>query len=216
MTGSWSPSPLCHSIAGSGAASDGLLKGVAPGAKLAEGKVCGEDGCPWSPILAGTQWAATEVHAKIINRCLGSIDPPDVDPLEAAVNDLSAQTGALFVIAAGKDGCGYRVHPVGSPRTAVAALSAAAVAVADRGYIANFSSCGPGAGDSALRPEISAPGVNITVAVPAAAPPRHSCIRQNGLLAPAVNGQLQSSGLGHRSKSAERVQVSTLRRVGAR
>ncbi|WP_328415246.1 S8 family serine peptidase [Micromonospora sp. NBC_00389] len=148
--------------------------------------------------------------------CLGSIDPPDVDPLEAAVNDLSAQTGALFVIAAGKDGCGYGVHPVGSPRTAVAALSAAAVAVADRGYIANFSSCGPGAGDSALKPEISAPGVNITVAVPAAAPPRHSCIRQNGLLAPAVNGQLQSSGLGHRSKSVERVQVSTLRRVGAR
>ncbi|SIR95238.1 Serine protease, subtilisin family [Micromonospora avicenniae] len=155
---------VSSTIAGSGAASEGSFKGVAPGAKLAEGKVCGVDGCPWSAILAGMQWAATEVHAKVINMSLGSIDTPGVDPLEAAVNDLSAQTGALFVIAAGNDGCSYGAHPIGSPSTADAALSVAAVT--DDDYIASFSSCGPRAGDSALKPEISAPGVNITAAVP--------------------------------------------------
>ncbi|SCL35341.1 Subtilase family protein [Micromonospora rhizosphaerae] len=155
---------VSSTIAGSGAASDGLRKGVAPGAKLAEGKVCSEDGCPWSAILAGMQWAATEVHAKVINMSLGGVDTPGVDPLEAAVNDLSAQTGALFVIAAGNGGCGYGVHPVGSPSTADTALSVAAVAQND--YVASFSSCGPRGGDSALKPEISAPGVNITAAVP--------------------------------------------------
>ena len=75
----------------------------------------------------GMQWAATEVHAKVISMSLGGADTPGIDPLEAAVNDLSAQTGALFVIAAGNNGCGYGSHPVGSPSTADAALSVAAV-----------------------------------------------------------------------------------------
>ncbi|MEU2167778.1 S8 family serine peptidase [Micromonospora chersina] len=155
---------VSSTIAGSGAASNGTRKGVAPGAKLAEGKVCGQNGCPTSAILAGMQWAATDVHAKVINMSLGSIDSPGIDPLEAAVNDLSAQTGALFVISAGNNGCSYGSHPVGSPSTADAALSVAAVTADD--YIASFSSCGPRTEDSALKPEISAPGVNITAAVP--------------------------------------------------
>ncbi|MEH1163979.1 S8 family serine peptidase [Micromonospora sp. CPCC 205539] len=155
---------VSSTIAGTGAASDGLRKGVAPGAKLAEGKVCGADGCPWSAIIAGMQWAATEVHAKVISMSLGGSDTPGVDPLEAAVNDLSAQTGALFVIAAGNSGCGYGSHPVGSPSTADAALSVAAVDGND--HLASFSSCGPRNVDYALKPEISAPGVGIVAAFP--------------------------------------------------
>ncbi|GAB3329411.1 S8 family serine peptidase [Micromonospora halotolerans] len=155
---------VSSTIGGSGVASNGLRKGVAPGAKLAEGKVCTEDGCPWSAILAGMQWAANEVHAKVINMSLGGLDTPGIDPLEAAVNDLSAQTGALFVIAAGNNGCRYGARPVGSPSTADAALSVAAVNSAD--FIADFSSCGPRVIDNALKPEISAPGVGIVAAVP--------------------------------------------------
>ncbi len=50
------------------------------------------------------EWAATEVKAKVVNISLGGQDSPEIDPLEEAVNRLTAQTGTLFVIAAGNSG----------------------------------------------------------------------------------------------------------------
>ena len=52
------------------------------------------------------EWAATEVKAKVVNISLGGQDTPELDPLEEAVNRLTAQTGTLFVIAAGNSGPG--------------------------------------------------------------------------------------------------------------
>ncbi|MET7951634.1 S8 family serine peptidase [Micromonospora sp. NPDC005324] len=81
-------------------------------------------GCPESAILAGMQWAAVDQHADVINMSLGGPNTPEIDPLEAAVDSLTAQTGALFVIAAGNVGSD---GSVASPSTADAALSVGAV-----------------------------------------------------------------------------------------
>ncbi|WP_163508748.1 S8 family serine peptidase [Fodinicola acaciae] len=146
-------------ITGSGAASNGKYKGVAPDTKLAIGKVCGDQYCEDSAILAGMTWAAKTVHAKVVNISIGGGDTPGLDPLETAVEDLSAATGTLFVIAAGNDGCDGCVN---SPGSADSALTVAAVDKKDK--LANFSSRGPRIGDSAIKPDIAAPGVNIVAA----------------------------------------------------
>ncbi|MBQ1025621.1 S8 family serine peptidase [Micromonospora sp. C95] len=146
-------------IAGSGAASEGRNRGVAPDATLLSGKVCEEFGCTESAILAGMQWAATEVEADVVNLSLGGADTPEVDPLEEAVNTLTEQTGALFVISAGNAG---RAGTVGSPASADAALAVGAVDRDDQ--LAYFSSQGPRVGDDALKPDITAPGVDIVAA----------------------------------------------------
>ncbi|MGW6449247.1 S8 family peptidase [Lentzea sp. NPDC055074] len=140
------------------ASHDAKYGGVAPGAQLIDAKVCVEFGCQESWILDGMRWAA-EQGAQVINLSLGGSDTPEVDPLEQAVNDLTAQYGTLFVIAAGNSGS---PGSVGSPSTAEAALSVGAV---DRGdVLAPFSSKGPRVGDSGLKPEVTAPGVDIVAA----------------------------------------------------
>jgi subtilisin family serine protease len=146
-------------IAGSGAASGGRYRGVAPGARLLDGKVCVSYGCEESWILAGMQWAA-EQGASVVNLSLGGPDTPEIDPLEQAVNTLTDQYGVLFVIAAGNDpGAGT----VSSPATADAALAVGAVD--DTDALAWFSSQGPRAGDDGLKPDLTAPGVDITAAL---------------------------------------------------
>ncbi|WP_433831318.1 S8 family serine peptidase [Actinoplanes sp. CA-015351] len=149
-------------VGGSGAGSDGRYRGMAPGAALLDGKVCfdwfGQGACPESAILAGMQWAA-EQGADVVNMSLGSPDSPGVDPLEAAVDELTAAYDTLFVIAAGNDGL---PQSVGSPATADAALAVGAVT--KEKVVDGYSSQGPRLGDYAVKPEITAPGSDITAA----------------------------------------------------
>ncbi|MEV6712451.1 S8 family serine peptidase [Lentzea sp. NPDC051208] len=140
------------------ASRDSKYGGVAPGAQLIDAKVCVEFGCQESWILDGMRWAA-EQGAQVVNMSLGGGDTPEIDPLEQAVNDLTAQYGTLFVIAAGNSGSSGSVS---SPSTAEAALSVGAVDRDDK--IAPFSSKGPRVGDSGLKPEVTAPGVDIVAA----------------------------------------------------
>ncbi|HEY0471332.1 MAG TPA: S8 family serine peptidase [Kribbella sp.] len=151
---------VASTIAGTAAASAGKYKGVAPDAKLYDGKVCELRGCPDSAILAGMEWAATEVKAKVVNISLGGQDTPELDPIELAVNRLTAQTGTLFVIAAGNSGPG--AGSVESPGSADAALTVGAVDKQDK--LAEFSSRGPRIGDGAVKPDVTAPGVDIVAA----------------------------------------------------
>ncbi|MEV7426654.1 S8 family serine peptidase [Streptomyces sp. NPDC091212] len=145
--------------AGSGAKSGGKYKGVAPGAKVLDGKVLDDNG--WgddSGIIAGMQWAADQ-GARIANLSLGGQDTAETDPLEAAVDKLSAEKNILFVIAAGNEG--PDAGTIGSPGSAASALTVGAVDSSDR--IADFSSVGPTA-DGSLKPDITAPGVDIVAA----------------------------------------------------
>ncbi|MGM1062857.1 S8 family serine peptidase, partial [Saccharothrix sp. Mg75] len=145
-------------VAATIASGDRGYRGVAPGARILDGKVCSNGGCPESWVMAGMQWAVDE-GADIVNLSLGGYDSPGVDPLEEAVNRLSAETGALFVVAAGNGG---RSRSIDSPGSADAALTVGAVRHDDD--LAHFSSRGPRNGDGAVKPDITAPGLNIVAA----------------------------------------------------
>ncbi|WP_329104140.1 S8 family serine peptidase [Micromonospora sp. NBC_01699] len=150
---------VAATVAGTGAGSGGTRKGVAPGASLLVGKVLGDDGSGYeSWIISGMEWAADE-GAAVVNMSLGGGPTDGSDPLSQAVDRITAEDGTLFVIAAGNDGADYSV---GTPGVAPSALTVGAV---DRDEsLADFSSRGPRLGDEGLKPEITAPGVDIVAA----------------------------------------------------
>ena len=151
-------------VAGTGAKSGGKYRGIAAGASILDGKVLDDNGYGTdSGIIAGMQWAV-EQGADIANLSLGGRDTPEVDPVEQAVESLTAQYGTLFVIAAGNAPFGDAVpYSISSPSTAPSALAVGAV---DRdNSLAGFSNRGPVVGDGAVKPEITAPGVNIVAAL---------------------------------------------------
>ncbi|MER5687685.1 S8 family serine peptidase [Streptomyces sp. NPDC002205] len=151
---------VASTIAGSGANSDGKYKGVAPGADLLIGKVLSNSGQGTdSSILAGMEWAVDQ-GADVVSMSLGGTDTPGEDALTNAVNSLSASSNTLFVIAAGNAGPGEST--LGTPGAADAALTVGAVDKSDA--LADFSSRGPRLGDMAIKPEITAPGVDIVAA----------------------------------------------------
>jgi subtilisin family serine protease len=135
-------------IAGSGAAAGGQVRGVAPDATLVSGRVCvnafGDSACPLSSILAGMEWAVVQQGARIVSLSLASGDSSGDDPLEDAINQLSAEHGALFVVAGGG---------------AEAALTVGAI---DRdGERAPSSGQGPRVGAHGRKPDLIAPSAGI-------------------------------------------------------
>ncbi|WP_329124828.1 S8 family peptidase [Streptomyces sp. NBC_01353] len=151
---------VASTVAGSGAASQGRYKGVAPGADLLVGKVLDGGGSGYiSWILEGMEWAAAQ-HADIVSMSLGSSLPSDgSDPLSQAVETLSADGGPLFVVAAGNDGA---PRTIGAPAAAPSALTVGSVT--KEGAMSSFSSRGPAVADGGVKPEITAPGSAITAA----------------------------------------------------
>ncbi|MEV5600761.1 S8 family serine peptidase [Streptomyces sp. NPDC052299] len=153
-------------IAGTGAASEGKEKGAAPGAQLLVGKVLGNEGTgDESYSIAGMEWAKAQ-GADIVSMSLGSPEGSDgTDPMSQAVNELSADGGPLFVIAAGN---AYDPGTIGAPGAAASALTVAAVDGNDER--APFSSQGPLTGTHGLKPDVSAPGVDVTAAASQSVP----------------------------------------------
>jgi subtilisin family serine protease len=151
---------VASTVAGTGANSGGTYAGVAPGSTLLDGKVLDGTGFGTdSAVLAGMEWAAPRAH--VVSMSLGNQQPSDgADPLAQAVDSLTAQHGTLFVIAAGNDGPG--ASTVSSPGSAASALTVGAVDRDDT--LADFSSRGPRLGGSLVKPEITAPGVDIVAA----------------------------------------------------
>src|SRR5690606_34552993 len=149
---------VAGTVAGSGAASGGKYTGVAPGARLMSGKVCNSfGGCPDSAVIAGMEWAATQ-GADIANLSLGGGPTDGTDPLSLAVYPITAEHDILFVIAAGNSGF-LGDGSVSTPGAADAALTVGSVTKSEQ--LSPTSSLGPRVGDFAIKPDITAPGVEI-------------------------------------------------------
>ena len=167
FTGSTSPADdnghgthVSSLIVGSGAGSDGARRGIAPEADLISGKVLAGDGFGQeSWVIAGMEWAAAQ-DADVVNLSLSSPPADGDDLVSEALDRLSATTGTLFVAAAGNRGnLGANPYTIGSPGVAASALTVGAVDAAGKQAI--FSSEGPTRGTYRLKPDLSAPGVNL-------------------------------------------------------
>lgn len=148
-------------VGGSGAAGDGSMKGVAPGTSLAVGKVLNDQGYGLdSWIIAGMEWAVAE-QADVVSMSLGNSTVGDcTDPMAEAAKRLSQNADTLFVVAAGN--AGSNNETVSSPGCVPGVLTVGAVDRDDT--TAWFSSRGPVAVIHTLKPEIAAPGVDISAA----------------------------------------------------
>ncbi|MGZ2359342.1 S8 family serine peptidase [Streptomyces sp. 372A] len=183
---------------------DGTYRGVAPDASLAVGKVCDNTGtCPTSALLAGIDWAVNTVHAKVVNLSLGG--PADeTDPAIAVINDLSASTGTLFVVAAGNDG-EFGTGSVGAPAIANAALAVGAVDSEDE--LAPFSSRGPRPSDNAVKPDLTAPGVAIVAAKMGGG---HTAKSGTSMATPHVAGSAALVAQAHPDWSGEQIKTALM------
>ncbi|MGV9312229.1 S8 family peptidase [Streptomyces sp. NPDC003691] len=151
---------IASTAAGTGAASGGTHKGVAPGATLLNGKVLDAQGSSsFSKIMEAIDWAVAQ-GADVVSLSFGSADSPGIDPMEALVNKYTTEKGVLFAIAAGNNGPGPST--IGSPGTAAEALTVGAVD--NDNVIAGFSSRGPRGEGGNIKPDVTAPGVAVTAA----------------------------------------------------
>jgi subtilisin family serine protease len=146
-------------IAGTGAASGGRYRGVAPDAKLAVAKVIDASGfgqVSW--LIEGMEWVAA--RAPIVSMSVTvQMETDGTDPASLAADNLTEQYGSLFVVAAGNNAGNLAV---GAPAAADAALAVGAVD--KQGKLAPYSNGGPRQGDAAVKPEIAAPGTDIVAA----------------------------------------------------
>lgn len=145
-------------ICGTGAASNGKYKGVAPKADLIAAKVLDSSGSgSFSGVIAGIEWA-TNQKPHVMNLSLGanvagSCD--GTDPVCMAV-DAAMDKGIVVCVAAGNAGPGSST--VGTPGCAKKVITVGASDKNDQ--IAWFSSRGPTL-DGRVKPDILLPGHSI-------------------------------------------------------
>jgi subtilisin family serine protease len=148
----------CASIAsGTGQASNYKYVGVAPKAKLLNGKVLDDYGSGmYSDIISGIEWAVNN-DADVISMSLGG--PGTNEPLEDAVK-MAIERGVVVVAAAGNSGEGGW-QTIDMPGVVKEVITVGASNSSD--LIAAFSSRGP-TNDLLVKPDVVAPGVKICAA----------------------------------------------------
>ena len=150
------------------------LSGIAPNAYLGNYKVLtvptqdfGLDGN--SPEIVKGIDAAVSDGMDVINLSLGEPEiEPSRDIVVAAIN-AAADAGVVPVVAAGNDFAEAGKGSVGSPGTASGAITVAASSEGDDGpadVIADFSSAGPAPISLLMKPDVTAPGVDILSSLP--------------------------------------------------
>ena len=146
-----------------------LLSGVAPGAYIGNYKVLttptpgfGLDGN--APEIAAGIEAAVKDGMDIINLSLGEPEiAPERDLVVMALG-AAARAGVIPVVAAGNDFDVVGFGSISSPGTTPEAITVAAATKSS--FIADFSSAGPTPISLQLKPDVTAPGVNITSSIP--------------------------------------------------
>ncbi|OYD59854.1 peptidase S8 [Fictibacillus aquaticus] len=157
----------CASIVAGEGDANSANKGVAPGAALVGVKVLDSQGSgSMSTVAAGIDWAVQnkDVYGiEVLSLSLGSSGSSDgKDATSVAVNNASA-AGLAVAVAAGNEG--PQSKTIGSPGAAEKAITVGAGAdLGENGFnLTYFSSRGPTA-DGRVKPDIFAPGYNITAA----------------------------------------------------
>ena len=149
------------------AAANGVIQGVAPGARLLVAKVLDREGTTqWEQLAEAIRWAAAE-GADVINLSLGYYrdETAGNNTLTKLADDLSEQ-GIIFTVAAGNEGPG--LGTLATPGNAKSAISVGAYITpemwrTDYGYevssptLWHFSSAGPRQ-DGLMVPTVVAPG----------------------------------------------------------
>lgn len=173
-------------IAGSGAISGGLYRGVAPEASLYGFKVLDRNGRGrTSAVIRALEYIAANhrnrrvfpVPLRVVNLSLGHpvLEPAASDPLVQAV-ELLVREGLVVVVSAGNRGQNPETGEVGyggieSPGNAPSVLTVGAADTrhtADRqdDVVAAFSSRGPTWYDGFAKPDVVAPGVALVAPAP--------------------------------------------------
>jgi serine protease AprX len=154
---------VSSTIAGTGNASGGKYRGVAPNASLLEAKVLSGSGCGSDAnIIKGIDWAVQN-GAQVISMSIGSTshDQAIDDAVSGAV-----RKGVTVVVAAGNSGPDART--INSPGDCPAAITVGASDMNDT--IASFSSRGPSY-DGSIKPDVTDMGVRLTAAKAAGTSP---------------------------------------------
>jgi subtilisin family serine protease len=143
-------------IAGTGNASGGLYKGVAPGVSLMGVKVLDGTANGWiSDVIEGINWA-TENHAQIISLSLGN--KSHNQSMDDAIDNAVSQ-GIVAVISAGNNGDDYGT--IKCPADDPNAITVGALDKND--VITSFSSRGP-TWDGHLKPDVTNIGMGVHAA----------------------------------------------------
>jgi len=147
--------------AGSGSASNGLYRGVAPRATLLVAKVLDDSGAgDASDVIAGLEWAYTQ-GAQVACLSLGGDEAGDgTDALSLACDEF-VEKGMIVCVAAGNAGPEpYTVGPPACGRQVLAIGAADVTRVSEGISVAPFSSRGPTT-DRRTKPDLVLPGVSI-------------------------------------------------------
>ncbi|MFG3369193.1 S8 family serine peptidase [Streptomyces sp. NPDC048156] len=140
--------------------------GVAPGAKWIAAKGCESSSCSDASLLAAGQWilAPTDHNGQnprpdlapdIVNNSWGGGDTTFYQDIVEAWN----AAGIFEAFASGNDGDGVTCSTGHAPGSQAPAYGVGAYDV--NGKIADFSGFGPSRLDGSMKPNISAPGVNV-------------------------------------------------------
>ncbi len=162
------------------AAGTGLSNGVAQGAKILAYRALNAAGSGTFATTIEAIERAIADGAHIINMSLGSSSAPPGNPLNLAVREAVKQ-GVLVVASAGNNGPQWGT--ISSPGNEELALTVGAIRSDD--MVAAFSSRGPSRINFALKPDVSAPGVDILSAVPGGG---HLRLSGTSMAAPHVAG----------------------------
>ncbi|HEX9983107.1 MAG TPA: S8 family serine peptidase [Thermoanaerobaculia bacterium] len=153
-------------VAGIAAAKSANFNGVAPEASLIAYKVLNANGRGMtSQIIAAIERTVDpngdgdlDDRVDVANLSLGGPGGPN-DAGSRAIDNATA-AGVVFCVASGNDGDFLRVGSPGTARSAITVGASTGIS-----EVALFSSCGPNTFDSAVKPEVLAPGdtINSTI-----------------------------------------------------
>ena len=151
-------------------ASGGRISGVAPKAFLGNYKVLtvpsgfGLNGNS-AEIVAGIE-AAVRDGMDVINLSLGEAEIEPSRDVVAAALDGAAAAGVVPVVAAGNNFEEHGAGSVTSPGSSDRAITVAAESETGGAVVATFSSGGPTPYSLRMKPDVTAPGVNVLSSVP--------------------------------------------------